>query len=571
MKQAPRWQGLRADSQQPVPPDVQHLILDAGGLLELRPGTPAGELPIGVHRVLDEEGDVSGFLAIAPHHAKAPRRGWALSAFLTPVRFAGGEGIGGIVEAERLAAWASTNGGRYLMLGPITAGSVGTPRHFSPYSPISRAFDDVAHLSVEPLAAHYRVTSEELPELAALRELDCRPVADLDSVLELKLAALRRIFDYTVSEPERAEGWAEANEELRLFASFCAAQRHFGPEWRSWPAGLRDREDAALRDFQQERAGEVRFFAWVQLWLDRQLAAIAEHTDLIRDLPVGTPLDSAESWRWRELVAEDWVLGSPPDYFNPDGHRWDLAAFEPNALMASGFAPLRLALRHAFRRATGIRLDHAFGLFRQYWLPARASSTPAQFVSQHTDALLDVIAIEAHRADAFVLTEELGTEPPRGRSKLRERGFTEYATVMTGLPPERRDLAVATTTHDLPTVAGCWTGDDLAALSAAHAPVDRSFDAEARERLRIVGRADDESTVEHLTAAVVDALLAANFLLVVVSIEDLLAERRRINVPGGIEYGFPNFRRRTPTLDTALSATLPRRLTALLVAGNQSA
>lgn len=557
------WRSFAADSADPLPGDGGELRLDGGGIVALGAPLAPRDLPIGVHTELARDGTPRGFLAIVPAGTRPPRRGWGVSAFLAPLRFSGGEGIGGLAEAERLARWTGARGGEYLMLGPIAAGTVTTPRHFSPYSPLSRSFDDLIYLSVEDLARRHRVAAERLPELGELRELDDRPVVDLDRVLVLKLAALRRIFGEAVGERAIADlrtEFAFADRDSRLFAAFCVASQLHGDDWRAWPKELAACEPSALDAFRSAHAADLDFFSWCQHWLDRQLGAVATQVELIRDLPVGAPPNSAEAWQWQALVADGWVLGSPPDYFNPQGHRWDLVAFDPDRHLEAGLAPLRRALRHTFRHAAGVRIDHAFGLFRQFWMPSDDGEAGGHFVAQPVDPLLDVIAIEAAAADAFVLTEELGSDPPAGLDKLRERGFVEFGTVVTGLPPDDRPVAVATTTHDLPTVAGAWTGVDSAKLEAVGAPIDRDFAALCRDRLREMSGLPDDAAAEDVVCGLVEALAHSGHLLTLLSLEDLTAAEDRINVPGGTTYGFANFRLRTEPLDQALSAKLPTRL-----------
>src|SRR5260370_12446207 len=158
-------------------------------------------------------------------------------------------------------------------------------------------------------------------------------------------------------------------------------------------------------------------------------------------------------------LAQEQQHGSPPDYFCPEGHRWGLVPYRPDALATVGYRPFQRAVRAALRHAVGLRIDHALGLIRQFWIPVGQEPAAGRYVTQPTEALLDIISIEAYRQQAFVVSEELGTPPPGGQKELAERGFLAYSPVIAdGFEARRAGGVVAASSHDLPTVAGCWTG-----------------------------------------------------------------------------------------------------------------
>ena len=103
------------------------------------------------------------------------------------------------------------------------------------------------------------------------------------------------------------------------------------------------------------------------------------------------------------------------------------------------------------------------GLFRLWWIPDGRPATDGAYVRYPSEDLLDIVALESHRARAVVVGEDLGTVEPGVREALAERGMLSYkllwfeddepAAWPTG-------ALAAVTTHDLPTVAGLWSGSD---------------------------------------------------------------------------------------------------------------
>ena len=119
----------------------------------------------------------------------------------------------------------------------------------------------------------------------------------------------------------------------------------------------------------------------------------------------------------------------------------------------------------ALRNAGGIRVDHVIGLFRLWWIPEGAGPTAGTYVRYDHEALIGILALEAHRADAVVVGEDLGTVEPWVRTYLAERGILGTSILWFEidhdggggpLPAERwREWCLASvTTHDLPPTAG---------------------------------------------------------------------------------------------------------------------
>ena len=68
-------------------------------------------------------------------------------------------------------------------------------------------------------------------------------------------------------------------------------------------------------------------------------------------------------------------------------------------------------------------MDHVLGLFRLWWVPDGAEPADGTYVRYDHEALVGILALEAHRAGAVVVGEDLGTVEPWMRDALRERGI----------------------------------------------------------------------------------------------------------------------------------------------------
>ncbi len=194
----------------------------------------------------------------------------------------------------------------------------------------------------------------------------------------------------------------------------------------------------------------------------------AEALPLIHDLAIGASADGADAWRWQDTFADGVRVGAPPDEFNTLGQDWGLPPFDPWRLRAAGYEPFIRVVRAGLRHAGGLRFDHVMGLFRLFWIPLGGAAGEGTYVRYPWWDLLDILALESARAGAFVVGEDLGTVEDSTRHELHRRGVLSYRLLWfeptapdSGRWPHQALAAV--TTHDLPTVAGLWSGSDVEA------------------------------------------------------------------------------------------------------------
>ena len=194
---------------------------------------------------------------------------------------------------------------------------------------------------------------------------------------------------------------------------------------------------------------------------------------IVADLAVGADGGGSQAWsRQREMMIGA-SIGAPPDLLNALGQSWGLAAFSPRALRANGFRAWIDMLRAAFAHAGGIRIDHVLGLTRMWLVPDGADAHEGAYLRYPFDDLLRLVELESWRHRAVVIGEDLGTVPEGLPERLSAAGLLgirvlwfERAWQAPGQPfrppVQWSDGALAvTTTHDLPTTAGWWSGRDI--------------------------------------------------------------------------------------------------------------
>jgi 4-alpha-glucanotransferase len=196
------------------------------------------------------------------------------------------------------------------------------------------------------------------------------------------------------------------------------------------------------------------------------------------------------------------------------------------------------------------------GLFRQYWVPVGADPGQGAYVRYPWDDLLGVLALESDRAGAFVVGEDLGTVESFVREELARRNVLSSRVLWfeeSGPAQFPLGSMASISTHDLPTVAGLWTGADLSAQQRLGLEPDVAAVEAIRSRLRALLDLPGDAPLDEVIVAAHRLLAEAASTVVTASLEDALGVLERPNMPGTTD-GWPNWSLALPVpLERALS------------------
>jgi 4-alpha-glucanotransferase len=535
-----------------LPPGT--LVLEDGASIRLARGeAPPPDLPLGYHRLEPAEDGDSVTVAVCPDQCPSPlERAWGWSAQLYATRSSASWGMGDFGDLRRLAGWAVKNGAGFVLTNPLHAPAPGAVPEPSPYFPSSRCFLNPLYIQVEDVPG-----ATELAEVADLAEkaraLNGERLIDRSSVWALKSRALEALF----ARSERAGGGGrfgtgrfeafvkQRGALLEAFTSFCALAERYGCAWPTWPTEYRRADSPAVARFVASRKGRSRkrYFAWLQWLCEEQLRKAVDRVCLVNDLAVGVDGKGADAWLWQDAYALAMRVGAPPDNFNVKGQDWGLAPWDPWKLRASSYQPYIETLRAVLRQAGGLRVDHVMGLFRLFWVPAGSDPTEGAYVRYPWQDMLALLRLEARRAGAYVVGEDLGTVEDYVREALHQSGVLS-SKIFWFEPVPPRDWSHqslgSVTTHDLPTVAGVWSGYDVAAQHAAGVVVNQEGNASFRHRIQEWARSDNGMPLAEVIEATYSSLGTSHCMLLSAALDDALAVEERPNMPGTID-SWPNW------------------------------
>jgi len=583
--------------------------------------------PLGYHRLTLRARDgvqATTTVIVAPASGHIPEsmagdgKVWGVATQLYALRHGGDWGVGTYKSLEILAAGAAALGAATVGVNPLHALFPNQPERFSPYSPSSRRFLDIAYIDVEALPefeeGKMRRSVASPGCQASLARLKQESLVDYPGVAQMVrpvLENLYTVFRKNHLEPEDERGklfrafQKQGGRAAQLFCTFEALQEKLLAEnkgyWRQWPGEYRHPKSPAVERFFTQNRVRVEFYWWLQFVADQQLGAAHQAgrgvdgraMGLYRDLGVGIAGDGAEAWLEQDNLALGVSVGAPPDPLALKGQDWGLIPFNPIALKEAAYAPFIGVMAANMRHAGALRLDHAMALQRLYWVPPGVAADQGAYVRYPVGDLFRLVALESRRNHCLVIGEDLGTVPEGFRERMDHTGLFAYRVMVFEKDenqqvraPDAFDIKALAifATHDLPSVRGWWKGADIdkrIALDLYPQPEMAEGEREARQldrekmvaafagqgllpaKFPVNGRLTN-AQAEALTLAAHRYLAACRSKLMMVQIEDVLALESQMNVPGTTDQ-HPNWRTRFPVdVDTFLADKRLKELAALL-------
>ena len=541
--------------------------------------------------------------AYTPPAIREGRRTAGMAIALYGLRSQRNWGCGDLTDLEEFADWAVDELGiTFIGLNPLHAIPNRQPFNTSPYLPVSSYFKNAIYLDLDRIpefresgrARAWFGRPEVAAEISAVRQ---SPLVEYERVWALKLHALKLAFATFLRRPrERAFGEYVEREGALLdrFATWCALDECIHRSdpgiwvWQDWPEEYRDPESAAVGEFGKKHWRRVLFYKWVQWQVDRQLARVQEHVrgrglsiGLFHDVALATDRCGADLWGWRPFYVAGCRVGAPPDGFSPHGQDWSFPPPSSERYRDAGYRLFTEAIRKNCRHGGALRIDHVMRFFRLYWIPETMDPAYGAYVRDRWHDLLHILALESVREKVMVVGEDLGTVTDEIRHALDRFGFYGYRVPFFEKdargefrPPGQytAHAMVTSSTHDLPTLAGFWTGRDIEArrkaglcdggryrdlLAERAAEKQKLLNALFAEGLlpgwvpREAGQIPDFTPELH--NALVGWLARASSRLMAISVEDLFKEAEQQNLPATTSE-HPNWRRKVRYTVEALRA-----------------
>ena len=581
------------------------------GLPYLRKKLTARPAPLGYHKLSlkTEGGSRTIDLIVCPRRAYLPPaladggKAAGLAVSLYGLRSRRNWGCGDFTDLLALVEWAARNELAFVALNPLHAIPNRQPYNTSPYLPTSILYRNILYLDVTAVA-DWCAAREEPPGASDLRDTE---FVEYERVYKLKRKALRAAFrrflkaEWNRDSPRALEFrryLEHEGESLRQFALYCALDEWIhrdNPEiwlWTDWPAEYQAPRSEEVEAFAREHWRMVLFYQYAQWQVDCQLRdvqaialALGMPIGLYHDLALATDRTGADVWAHPEFYMKGCRVGSPPDDFSPDGQDWAFPPPNTQRHFDTGYRLFAEGVRKTARHGGALRIDHVMRLFRLFWIPDGLKAAAGAYVKDRAADLLKILALESVRGRMLIVGEDLGTVGDETRAALSAYGILSYKLLFFEKYGDGRfrpadeypaQALASTTTHDLPTLAGFWSGRDIAVrrevgLVKDDASYHHQIEARVHEKRRLaeaLGLPESAAGEVELPDSAVDAVIgflaSTPCLLFCLNQEDLTKSIEQLNVPGTTNE-HPNWRRKMAfTVEELDSSGDARRMTAVL-------
>ncbi len=564
--------------------------------------TLPAETPLGYHTLkisLNQKLTAKSHLIVCPDRAYLPENlesGSRIAGFnisLYGLRSDRNWGCGDFTDLQSLIDWASAElGVSFIGLNPLHALHNRAPYNISPYLPLSIFYRNLIYIDIEGVPeckfsrwAQALLHSPSVQE--RIRKLRDSEFVQYQEVDKLKRRFLKVLFREIRKNAERAKAFAEySNREgdlLDKFTLYCALDEVLHKQdpsrwtWRDWPIEYQSPESPACAEFSRRHARLIKFYKYVQFVIDEQLAETSAYAKqrlsigLYHDMALATDNAASDLWAYRNFYVSGCRVGAPPDDFSPNGQDWGFPPPQASAHHENGYQLYRESIRKIASRGGALRIDHVMRLFRLFWIPDGLAAAHGIYVRDSAMDLMRILALESVRNKNIIIGEDLGTVTDEIRETLSRFGVMSYRLFYFEKHRDRsfkrsyeypRHALVASSTHDLPTIAGFWTCRDIEARKAAGLADDRGYRTQLQERVREKQLMLDLLHSEHLLPhhyprnaaqiaevdgdlhnAIVGFLAQVPSMILLLNQEDFTKETEQQNLPGSTAE-YPNWQRK---------------------------
>lgn len=497
-------------------------------------------LPLGYHTLSLQAGDRAfKSLVICPPEklTSAPelKHSWGPFVPLYALRTGSEWGIGSLKEMKQALQKCAEFGAQWLGTLPLLAVNLDpVDCDPSPYSALTRLFWNEIFLDVEALVDKYQhdearnliQTTEfqkELAELRATTHVDYHRVYKAKKRVLLLLA--KSFFAGNLQNQNAYKDFVRENPEIDAYARFRAA----------------------------DEEGQ-NFHRFVQFEMNQALRELSETLPqgLYLDFPVGVNDAGFDFREFKPVFFKEVSVGAPPEEVFQQGQDWGFPAFNPYTHQEEGYQYLRKSLRNHLKYCKILRLDHVMGLYRVFTIPKGWTAHEGIYLRFPKDDLFAIAVLEAHKAKADIVGENLGTVPQAVEEILRQRQLNGMWVLQleTWRKPEEAlaripvNAMTSFNNHDLPMWASFMKGTDLDLVCQLHILRDESrikFQAERKKQMQAWSEFAGEK--ENITLKLHEALARAQGKYLVVTLEDFWGEEAPQNIPGTWKE-YPNWRRK---------------------------
>ncbi len=496
-------------------------------------------LPLGYHQLLVRSNgrEFSSMIISAPsslHTRPELEKSWGPFLPLYGLKTGSEWGIGSLKELTEATEVCSQYGAQWVSTLPLLAANF-EPIDCdpSPYSALSRLFWNEIYLDVDGVIEKYdhREAREWVASVNFQKELEQLRTGEHVRYHEVYLQKKRVLHMIAQSFFKNGE------QDKEAYLQFVS-------------------ESPEINDYAKFRShdlSEQNYHRFVQFEMHQSLKMLSQNKSagLYMDFPVGVNDAGFDFKEFHSVFFKEVSVGAPPEAVFQLGQDWGFPAFHPFRHRAEGYNYFRKSLRAHLKFCKILRLDHVMGLYRVYIIPKGFNGREGVYLRFPPEDLFAIVILEAQRAQADFVGENLGTVPPLVDWTLRERHLNgmfvlqneaalKASVVFESAPP---NAMCSFNTHDMPMWATYVKTTDLATMRDLRILGETFYKDFVAERQKQLQGWKDHFGAENFTLRLFEKMAQCQGKYFVVTMEDLWNEEEPQNIPGTWKE-YPNWRRK---------------------------
>lgn len=289
-------------------------------------------------------------------------------------------------------------------------------------------------------------------------------------------------------------------------------------------------------DFMEQEKGENKeyqlFLQYIlyKQWMELKNYANSKGVKIIGDMPVYPVFDSSETKYHPECFEMEngkftFESGTPPDYFNSDGQKWDSPVYNVENMKKDNYKYLIDRFKYHLKLFDKIRIDYFRGYDSFFKIPIGKTGKEGFYVDGVSYGFFDELLKNEEVKLENLIIEDLGDIREETR-KLREHyGFTRQKILQFTIDldnlydrdNESKNVLVFPGNHDCNTIYGWY----------------KSLPDEYKERLKEFLRRNECYDI-NVNIGIMQYLMKCSGDMVIIQVQDVLGldETSRTNLPG---------------------------------------
>ena len=338
-----------------------------------------------------------------------------------------------------------------------------------------------------------------------------------------------------IEEPEKRENKSKAIYDNFKEKYYLQAYKNYKKD-KEYREFIKNKEIKEYAKFISKKRGKskdywlfLQYIAYKQ-WIEIKEYANSKNVEIIGDMPVYPVFESAETMYHPECFEMEngkftFEAGTPPDYFNSDGQKWNSPVYNVENIKNNNYMYLIKRYKYYLKLFDKLRIDYFRGYDSFFKIPFGKSGKEGYYSDGFGYAFFDELLKNQNVKVEDLIIEDLGDIREETIALREHYGFTRQKVLQFALDlrnlydkdNESENVVLFPATHDCSTMYGWY----------------KILDEESKQKLKEFLRLNGCNDI-NINIGTMQYCMKCKAKIVIISVQDILGldDDARINIPG---------------------------------------